>query len=117
AGAPASELSALLGTAGTYRYELGEERAARPHLEAYVALRPDDSAAHFRLGASLLSIANTPLGSPPPYAIAQAEAEAAAAAFARCYELAPGDEDAALSVVTAWLRAAELAALQDKPAK
>lgn len=112
ADAPASELAALFGIAGTYRYELGEERAARPHLEAYVALRPDDSAAHFRLGSSLLSIAKTPQGSPPPYSVARTEAEAAAAAFARCFELAPGDEDAALAVATAWLRAAELADLQ-----
>ena len=117
ANAPASERAALLGTAGTYRYELGEERAARPHLEAYALLRPDDAAAHFRLGSCLLSIANTPQGSPPPYPRAQSEAEAAAVAFARCYELAPGDEDAALAVVTAWLRAAELAALQAKPEK
>src|SRR5688572_15005496 len=35
------ERAALLGAAGTYRYELGEERAAIPHLRAYVALRPD----------------------------------------------------------------------------
>lgn len=115
--APASERAALLGTAGTYRYELGEERAARPHLEAYVGLRPDDSAAHFRLGSCLLSIAKTPQGSPPPYGVAQAEAEAAAVAFARCFELAPGDEDAALAVATAWIRAAELADLQKRAAK
>ena len=112
--ASASERAELLGIAGTYRYELGEERAARPHLEAYVALRPDDSAAHFRLGSSLLSIARTPQGSPPPYSVARAEAEAAALAFARCFQLAPGDEDAALAVATAWIRAAELADLQGK---
>lgn len=113
-GSPPNERSALLGTAGTYRYELGEERAARRHLAAYVALRPDDSAAHFRLGSSLLSIANTPQGSPPPYSRSQATAEAAAQAFLRCYALAPGDEDAALAVATAWIRAAELADLQTK---
>ena len=113
-GSPASERSALLGTAGTYRYELGEERAARRHLAAYVAMRPDDSAAHFRLGSSLLSIANTPQGSPPPYSRSQATAESAAQAFQRCYELAPGDEDAAIAVATAWIRAAELADLQTK---
>lgn len=115
AAAPATERAALLGTAGTYRYELGEERAARPHLEAYVALRPDDSAAHFRLGSTLLSIANTPQGSPPPYVTAQGDAENAARAFGRCFELAPGDEDAALAMSAAWVRAAELAELQDKP--
>lgn len=115
--APPSERAALLGTAGTYRFELGEERAARPHLEAYVRLRPDDSAAHFRLGSSLLSIAKTPQGSPPPYSVAQAEAEAAAVAFARCFQLAPDDEDAALAVATAWVRAAELADLQGKQPK
>tara|TARA_R110002072_G_scaffold264409_2_gene423128 strand:- start:7984 stop:9228 length:1245 start_codon:yes stop_codon:yes gene_type:complete len=112
-----SERAALLGTAGTYRYELGEERAARPHLESYVALRPDDSAAHFRLGSSLLSIAKTPQGSPPPYSTAQAEAEAAAVAFERCFQLAPGDVDAGLAVATAWIRAAELANLQGSEAK
>ncbi|MGK0299592.1 MAG: tetratricopeptide (TPR) repeat protein [Planctomycetota bacterium] len=117
ADAPISERAALLGTAGTYRYELGEERAARPHLEAYISLRPDDSAAHFRLGSCLLSIAKTPQGSPPPYSVAQAEAEAAAVAFSRCFQLAPGDEDAALAVATAWIRAAELADLQSKQAK
>lgn len=115
AAAPPTERAALLGTAGTYRYELGEERAARPHLEAYVALRPDDSAAHFRLGSSLLSIAKTPQGSPPPYVTSQRDAEAAADAFGRCFELAPGDVDAALAMAAAWARAAELADLQGEP--
>jgi tetratricopeptide (TPR) repeat protein len=116
-GAAANERAALLGIAGSYRYELGEERAARPHLEAYVALRPGDAMAHFRLGSSLLSIAKTPQGSPPPYLRAQGEAEAAARSFARCFELAPDDEGAALAVSTALLRAAELAVLQDAPEK
>ncbi|MBZ0153504.1 MAG: hypothetical protein K8J09_18420, partial [Planctomycetes bacterium] len=35
------ERAALLGIAGTYRYELGEENAALPHLQGYVALRRD----------------------------------------------------------------------------
>ena len=117
AAAPAAERAALLGTAATYRYELGEERAARPHLEAYVALRPDDAAAFFRLGASLLSIAKTPQGSPPPYVTSQRDAEQAAAAFGKCYALKPRDEDAALAMSAAWLRAAELAELQSKPAE
>lgn len=109
---PAAEKAALLGIAGTYRYELGEERAALPHLRAYASLRPDDATAQFRLGASLLSIARTPQGVPLPYRQAQADAEQAAAAFARCVELAPGDEDAALAIATANLRAAELARLK-----
>ncbi|MCK5941430.1 MAG: tetratricopeptide repeat protein [Planctomycetes bacterium] len=112
AEAPAAEKAALLGIAGTYRYELGEERAALPHLRTYVSLRPDDATAQFRLGASLLSVANTPQGVPPPYRQAQSDAEQAARAFASCYELAPGDEDAALSVATAMLRAAELARMK-----
>lgn len=108
AQAPESERAALLGTAGTYRYELGEERAALPHLQIYVGMRPDDATAHFRLGVCLLGIANTPQV-PVAYAVAQAKAEDAVRAFARCYELAPGDEDAALAVAAALLRAAELA--------
>ena len=115
ASAPVAERAALLGTAATYRYELGEERAARPHLEAYVALRPDDAAAQFRLGSSLLSIAKTPQGSPPPYVTSQRDAEEAAKAFGRCYELMSGDQDAALAMSAAWVRAAELAELQGKP--
>ena len=112
ATATVAERAGLLGAAATYRYELGEERAARPHLEAYVALRPDDSKALFRLGSSLLTIANTPQGSPPPYVTAQRDAEQAAEAFRRCYTLAPGDVDAAIAMSTAWVRAAELADLQ-----
>jgi len=110
--APASEKAALLGIAGTYRYELGEERAALPHLDAYTALRSDDATAHFRLGACLLVLAKTPQGVPPPYRQAQRNAELAADAFRRCVELAPGDEDAASSVASALLRAAELARLK-----
>lgn len=110
--APAADKAALLGVAGTYRYELGEERAALPHLRAYTGLRPDDAAAQFRLGASLLVVAETPQGSPPPYAASQARAEEAAAAFQRCADLAPGDEDAWCSVANAKLRAAALARLR-----
>ena len=43
--APAEERAPLFGLAGRYRYELGEERAALPLLQAYVGLRPDDAAA------------------------------------------------------------------------
>ena len=108
--APPEERAALLGIAGTYRYELGEERAAIAHLQEYVALRPDDATAHFRLGACLLRVAELPLG-PPPASLqtARRRAESAAAAFARCFELASGDQDAALAVAAALLRAAELA--------
>lgn len=106
--APPHERSALLGIAGTYRYELGEETAAEPHLRAYVALRPDDAAAQFRLGASLLRLASAPRG-PEPEATARRQAREAAAAFARCFELAPGDEDAGVAVAAAHWRAAELA--------
>lgn len=102
--------AALLGVAGTYRYELGEERAARPLLQEYLSIRPEDAAANFRLGSCLLRIAAVPMG-PKEKAdlIAQNSADDAARAFARSFELAPGDEDAALAVGTAWLRAAELA--------
>jgi tetratricopeptide (TPR) repeat protein len=110
AAAPAAERTALLLTAGTYRYELGEERAALPHLQAYLALRPDDATNSFRLGSCLLRIAAVPQGIPPSsLLVAQRQAEAAAAAFRRCAALAPGDEDAALAAATAHLRAAELA--------
>lgn len=108
--ATVDERAALLGIAGTYRYELGEENAALPHLQAYVALRTDDAGAQFRLGSSLLRIAAVPVGLPPgSNRAAQRQAEAAAKAFARCWTLAPGDEDAALAVATAFLRAQELA--------
>ena len=110
--APAADQAALLGIAGTYRYELGEERAAFPHLQAYTSLRPRDATAHFRLGASLLVMSKTPQGVPPPYRQAQSYAEQAVDAFRRCAELAPGDEDAWLSIAAAQLRAAELARLK-----
>lgn len=108
--APRNERAALLGVAGTYRYELGEERAALPLLQAYVGIRPEDAAAHFRIGSCLLRIAAVPYG-PKEKAlpVAQDNAEKAARAFARSFEQAPGDEDAALAVGAALLRAAELA--------
>jgi tetratricopeptide (TPR) repeat protein len=107
-GAPPAERATLLGIAGIYRYELGEERAALPHLQEYVDLRPDDATAHFRLGSSLLRIAAVPQGSEGS-SNAQTLAEQAAKAFERCAELAPGDEDAAVAVATAHWRASELA--------
>lgn len=119
AAAPPAERAALLGIAGTYRYELGEERAAVPHLQAYVALRPDDATAQFRLGASLLRIASLPSGPRPNSLVAaQAQADGAARAFARCAELVPGDDDVALAVGAALVRAAELAGERgDLPAR
>ena len=112
--APAAERADILRLAGTYRYELGEERAALPHLQAYVALRPDDAAAHYRLGSSLLRVAAVPRAVPQALEpnerlAAQRSAESAAKAFARSAELAPGDEAAALAEAAAWWRAAELA--------
>jgi tetratricopeptide (TPR) repeat protein len=110
AGAPLNERAALFGVAGTYRYELGEERAALPLLQAYVGIRPEDAAAHFRIGSCLLRIAAVPYGPrEKAVAVAQDHAERAARAFARSFELAPGDEDAGLAVGAALLRAAELA--------
>ncbi|MBL8726233.1 MAG: hypothetical protein JNK49_19470 [Planctomycetes bacterium] len=108
AAAPPAERAALLGIAGTYRYELGEERAALPLLQAYTGLRPGDATAHYRIGACLLRIAQVPTGPRGPL-VAQQQAEAAAAAFERSVQLAPQDLDAALAIGTAWLRAAELA--------
>ncbi|MBL8752566.1 MAG: tetratricopeptide repeat protein [Planctomycetes bacterium] len=108
--APAAERASLLGIAGTYRYELGEELAARPHLEAYVALRPDDATAHFRLGSTLLRIAAVPQGARHRrFVDAQANAELAARAFAQCCSLSPGDDDAAIAIALALWRAGELA--------
>lgn len=117
--APPDERAALLGVAGTYHYELGEERAALPLLQAYVGIRPEDATANFRIGSCLLRIAAVPAGAQADL-VAQLQAEDAAKAFARCVELAPGDEDAALAIGTALLRAADLAgkrgdeALRDK---
>lgn len=108
ANTPLGERAALFGIAATYRYELGEERAALPHLRTYLSLRPDDATAFFRLGSCLLRIAAVPQGL---RAIEDAKTNAAdaARAFERCVELAPGDEDASLAIATAWWRAAELA--------
>lgn len=110
AGAPPEERARLLGLAGTCRYELGEERAALPLLQAYAELRPEDATASFRIGSCLMRMSLLPMGAPETEdLIAQNHAEAAARAFARCVERAPGDEDAALAVGAATLRAAELA--------
>ncbi|MEZ6036783.1 MAG: hypothetical protein R3F29_04845 [Planctomycetota bacterium] len=98
----------MLGAAGAYRYELGEERAALPHLQAYIALRPDDAEAAFRIGWCLLRRAEVPRGA-DPLRVAQLDAESAAKAFARSSELRPDDEPAAIAVATARLRAAALA--------
>jgi len=116
-GAPPEERAPLFGLAGTYRYELGEERAALPLLQAYVGLRPDDAAASFRIGSCLLRMSLLPTGAPEtrPYLKAQRHAEQAARAFQRCVQLAPGDEDAALAVGAATLRASELAGKRGEP--
>lgn len=106
--APLADRAVLLGAAGSYRYELGEERAALQHLQAYVALRPDDAEAAFRIGWCLLRRAEVPRGA-DPLRSAQLDAESAAKAFARCGELRPGDESAATAVALARIRAAELA--------
>lgn len=116
--APAAERAALLGAAGTYRYELGEERAAVPHLQQYLVLRPDDATAQFRLGYCLLRIAEVPTG-PKPNALvtAQHRVEAAVSAFRHSAELAPGDADAALAVGAALLRMGDLADQLRDPAR
>jgi len=108
-GASAEERAPLHGVAGTYRYELGEERAALPLLQEYVGIRSDDAAANFRIGSCLMRIAAVPGSVFKAEEIAQLNAERAARAFQRCFDLAPGDEDAALAVGAATMRAAELA--------
>ena len=94
---------ALLALCGECRYELGEERLARPHLLALVDLRPDDAIASFRLGICLLRTA----ADEATVARQIGRAQDAAAAFQRASALAPGDEDAALAVGRAYARAAE----------
>jgi tetratricopeptide (TPR) repeat protein len=106
--APAADRAALLATAGNCHYELGEERAALPHLQACFGLQPDDATTAFRIGCCLFRIAAVPEGAKATE-VAQINAEEAARAFARCAELAPGDADAALAVGAALVRAAELA--------
>lgn len=108
AGAPAADRAALLAIAGNCRYELGEERAALPHLQACFGLQPDDATIAFRIGSCLFRIAAVPEGA-KAIEVAQIKAEEAARAFARSAELAPGDADAAMAVGAALVRAAELA--------
>lgn len=104
----------LLALAAACRFELGEERAALPHLQAYVALRPDDAAQQYRLGVTLLALAATPQGpAPTSLLIAQRQAEAAARAFGRAFQLQAQDAEAGTAVATAWLRVAELAGERD----
>lgn len=88
---------ALLACCAEWRYELGEERLARRHLEPLTELRPDNATAWFRLGYCWLREADAVGG-----------ARAAVRAFARCAELAPGDEDVLLAAGKARLRAAGL---------
>ncbi|MCA8976423.1 MAG: tetratricopeptide repeat protein [Planctomycetes bacterium] len=109
-GASAAERAPLFGLAGSCRYELGEERAALPLLQAYAEVRSDDSTAIFRIGSCLLRMSMLPTGPDDTRdSIALGHAERAARAFSRCVELAPGDEDAALAGGAATMRAAELA--------
>ncbi len=113
--APADERAALLGIAGHCRYELGEERAALPLLQAYIGLRPDSAEACFRIGRCLLRVAETPLAKELDKA--QRDVEAAVRAFTRCAELAPDDADAALAIGAAMFRAGEIAGRRgDRPA-
>lgn len=107
--APPNERSALLGIAGRYRYELGEERAALPLLQEYVSLRPDDVAARFRLGYTLLRLSSHLRDESVPVLLdARWQSEGAVAAFTRCAEQSPGDDDVHMAVATARLRAAEV---------
>jgi hypothetical protein len=117
-GAAASASTAdrvdLLAVAAACRYELGEERAALPHLQACVAARPDDADMQYRLGAAQLAIAALPEGpAPNSFLLAQRQAEAAARAFQRAFELRTNDAEAGRAVAAAWLRAADLAAERD----
>jgi hypothetical protein len=105
-----AERAALLGLAGRYRYELGEERAALPLLQEYVALRPEDRQARYQLGCTLLRLAAFPRDDrPASLTDAMRKAEAASEAFLRCHEQDPADLDAALAATEALWRAAELA--------
>lgn len=114
ASANAADRVDLLAVAAACRYELGEERAALPHLLAYAAARPDDAGMHYRLGGAQLAIAALPEGpAPTSFLLAQRQAEAAARAFQRAFELRPDDAEAGRGVATAWLRAADLAAERD----
>jgi tetratricopeptide (TPR) repeat protein len=91
----------LLAAAARYRYELGEERAARPHLAALLALRPKDAQAQFRYGMCLLVTAEDAGAETGKQLVAAADA------FARAAELQPDDREAWLAVIAAHARAAE----------
>jgi tetratricopeptide (TPR) repeat protein len=111
AGIDATDRADLLVMAAACRFELGEEHAALPHLQAYVALRPDDAAQQYRLGVTLLVLAATPQGpAPTSLLVAQRQAEAAARAFGRAFAAQTNDAEAGAAVATAWLRVADLAA-------
>lgn len=94
---PDPERTLLVAQAADHRFELGEERLARPHLRELVQLRPDDAEAWFRLGHCRLVGDDV------------ATVAGAAGAFQRCAELRPDDRVAARAVGTSHLRAAELA--------
>lgn len=104
---PPEAAAPLLAQAGEWRYELGEERAALPHLRALVTNR-EDAITWFRIGMCELRIAMAVID-PAAAATAQATAVSAAKAFSRCAELAPGDRDAHYAAATALAHAAERA--------
>ncbi|MFO1032495.1 MAG: hypothetical protein U1F60_15540 [Planctomycetota bacterium] len=110
ASGSAAERATLLGLAGRYRYELGEERAALPLLHEYVGLCPEDGEARYRLGCTLLRLASFPRDErPASLTDAMRKAEAANEAFLRCHQQDPADLEAALAATQARWRAAELA--------
>src|SRR5262245_35975433 len=96
-----AESDELLAATAEWCYELGEEKRAQPWLQLLAERRPEDAATQFRLGSSLLRIAENESESK--------SAVEAAHAFARCAELTPGDGDARFAIAAAWVRAAELA--------
>ncbi|MBK8099261.1 MAG: hypothetical protein IPK26_19300 [Planctomycetes bacterium] len=108
--APLDDSAPLYALAGEWRYELGEERAALPHLRNVVGQR-EDATTWFRIGMCELRVAMAVVD-PAAAANARSVAESAAKAFARCAELAPGDRDAHYAVATALAHAAERAGEQ-----
>jgi tetratricopeptide (TPR) repeat protein len=108
-GAPgaSAESDELLAATAEWCYELGEEKRAVSWLRPLAERRPEDAATQFRLGNSLLRVADNE--SESKYAVE------AAHAFERCAELTPGDGDARFAIAAAWVRAAELAETDKAP--
>jgi tetratricopeptide (TPR) repeat protein len=92
------DVLALLAEVAHWRYELGEEAAAEPHLRALVVLQPKDAEAHYLLGRCMQTTAKT-----------AADAGAAAREFALSAALEPKNLDCWLAVAGAWLGAAGFA--------